>query len=257
MHPEFEIVEGEYWRDILDQPQALKDTLDGLEESSALKGLARRLNTGEFQRVVLTGMGSSFHALHPITLDLVGHGLTAFMVETSELIHYQSRLFDPRSLIIAVSQSGKSAEVVRMLEVNQARSDVVAVTNSPDGLLAQQADVIVLTRAGQEFSVSCKTYVTALMALNWLGDILCERELSRTRQELAAAAPMASAYLANWKGHVQDLSARLNGIRHFFLVGRGTSLAAVGTGGLIVKESDHFPAEGMSAPPLGTAPWRS
>jgi glutamine---fructose-6-phosphate transaminase (isomerizing) len=39
----------------------------------------------------------------------------------------------------------------------------------------------------------------------------------------------------------------LGGIRHLFLVGRGSSLAAVGTGALMVKESDHFHAEGMSS----------
>jgi len=244
---EFSVIEGKYLRDILNQPQALEDTLAGLEELKKSRELAARLEKGTFKTVVLTGMGSSFHALHPLHLELINHGLTAMMVETSELVHYQSRLFDPKTLIVVVSQSGQSAEAVRLLEINRGKSSVIAITNTPDSPLAAQADATILTQAGKEFSVSCKTYLTALMALKWLGDVLCGRDLRRTREELKQAAPAVQPYLADLKNHVQSLAQLLKGIRHLFLVGRGSSLAAVGTGALIVKESDRFHAEGMSS----------
>lgn len=241
------VVEGEYLRDILHQPQALENTLGGLETSKPLLDLAARLNKGKFQRVVLTGMGSSFHALHPLNLELINHGLTALMVETSELVHYKHRFFDPKTLIIAVSQSGQSAEMVRLARTNHKRCAVIAVTNTPESALARHADAAVLTQAGKEFSVSCKTYVTALMALQWLGDVLCEKDLRRTRRELKHACPAAASYLADWKEYVRNFDCMLRDIRHLFLVGRGASLATAGTGALIVKESDQFHAEGMSS----------
>jgi glutamine---fructose-6-phosphate transaminase (isomerizing) len=244
---DFSVIEGEYLRDILDQPRALDETVGGLEVSKTLHQLAVRLQEGKFKTVVLTGMGSSFHALHPLHVELINYGLTVMMVETSELLYYRNRLFDPKTLIVAVSQSGQSAEVVRLLEINRSKSSVIAITNTPHSPLAERADATILSQAGKEFSVSCKTYVTALMALQWLGDVVCERDLRRTRQELKAARPAVRDYLANWKTHVQDLAQMLKGIRHLFLVGRGSSLAAVGTGALIVKESDHFHAEGMSS----------
>ncbi len=247
MLSDFSVIEGEYLCDILDQPRALDETLAGLEVSKTLHQLAVRLQKGKFKTVVLTGMGSSFHALHPLHIELINYGLTAMMVETSELLYYRNRLFDPKTLIVAVSQSGQSAEVVRLLEINRSKSSVIAITNTPHSPLAERADATILTQAGKEFSVSCKTYVTALMALQWLGDVVCERDLRRTRQELKAACPAVGDYLAGWKTHVQDLAQMLRGIRHLFLVGRGSSLAAVGTGSLIVKESDHFHAEGMSS----------
>lgn len=247
MRSDFSVVEGGYLRDILDQPRALDETLAGLEVSKTLQKLAVRLQQGKFKTVVLTGMGSSFHALHPLNIELVNHGLTAMMVETSELLHYRSRLFDPKTLIVAVSQSGQSAEVVRLLEINRGKSSVIAITNTPGSPLAERADATILTQAGEEFSVSCKTYLTALMALQWLGDVVCKRDLRRTRQELKTASPAVRDYLARWREHVQRLAQMLKGIRHLFLVGRGASLAAVGTGALIVKESDHFHAEGMSS----------
>jgi glucosamine--fructose-6-phosphate aminotransferase (isomerizing) len=169
------------------------------------------------------------------------------MVETSELVHYKSRFFDPKTLIIAVSQSGQSAEMVRLVQTNRKQSAVIAVTNTTDSPLAKHATATVVTHAGNEFSVSCKTYVTALMGLKWLGDVLCERNLSRTRRELKHACPAAAAYLADWQDYVRTLMALLKNTRHLFLVGRGASLATVGTGALIVKESDQFHAEGMSS----------
>jgi glucosamine--fructose-6-phosphate aminotransferase (isomerizing) len=247
MHTENSIIEGRYLQDILQQPQALTETLDALQLSPSLEKLARRVSKRGFDRIVLTGMGSSFHALHPLNLTLVGQGLTPVMVETSELIHYKSRFFDPRTLVIAVSQSGRSAEIVRLLQVNRERSAIIGVTNTVDSPLAQQSHAAVLTHAGHEFSVSCKTYVSALMALSWLGDILCGRGPERAVADLKNAAPAVEAYLSRWEAHVECMSAKLAGIRHLFLVGRGASLAAVGTGALIIKEADHFHAEGMSS----------
>jgi glucosamine--fructose-6-phosphate aminotransferase (isomerizing) len=241
------VIEGEYLRDILQQPKALEDTLASLGTSKPLLDVAARLNKGKFQRVVLTGMGSSFHALHPLNLELISHGFTAITVETSELVHYKNRFFEPKTLIVAVSQSGQSAEMVRLLQTNHKRCTVVAVTNTPGSPLAKHANAAVFTQAGNEFSVSCKTYVTALMALQWLGDVLCERDLRRTRQELKHASPAAAAYLVDWKDYVRALAQLLKNIRHLFLVGRGASLASANTGALIVKESDQFHAEGMSS----------
>ncbi|HYM78619.1 MAG TPA: SIS domain-containing protein [Candidatus Dormibacteraeota bacterium] len=247
MPADLRLIEGQYLRDLLDQPGALEDTLAALDRPKPLMDLAQRLRRGEFQRIVLTGMGSSYHGLHPLHLELIGQGFTSMMVETSELVHYQVRLLDAKTLVVAVSQSGQSAETVRLLEVNGGRAEVIAVTNTPESPLAKHARAAVITRAGREFSVSCKTYVTTLMALQWLGDILCERDAEQSRRDLKSAAPTASEYLAEWKEHVSAIADRLRTIRHLFLVGRGASLAAVGAGALVIKESDHYHAEGMSS----------
>jgi glucosamine--fructose-6-phosphate aminotransferase (isomerizing) len=241
------VLEGAYLHDVLAQPQALEDTLAALEVSDALQRLATHLQQGKFKTLILTGMGASFHALYPLNLELINHGLVAMMVETSELLHYQSRLLDPATLIIAVSQSGRSAELIRLLEINRGKSSIIGITNTADSPLAEQAQAAILTRAGKEFSVSCKTYVTALMALRWLGDVLGGDDLGQTRRQFSADCPAVGNYLARWKDHVLNLAQSLENTQHLFLVGRGASLAAVGTGALIIKESTHFHAEGMSS----------
>ena len=247
MASELRIIEGRYLKDLLDQPGALKETCDGLEEPAKLEDLAGRLKRGEFRRVLLTGMGSSFHAQHPLSLALTNLGVTALMVETSELIHYRERLLDSGTLTIAVSQSGESVETVRMAELNQGRSPVIGVTNAAGSTLAKNSTAALVTRAGSEFSVSCKTYVATLMMLEWLACMLSDGDLEQCRGELAAASEGAEEYLSKWREHVVSIAGRLEGVRQLFLAGRGRSLAAVGAGSLVIKESDHFPAEGMSS----------
>ena len=247
MLTELSVIRGKYLQDILEQPQRLRESLESLREFPALDRLVVRLKQGEFHRIVLTGMGSSFHALHPCTLQLVSHGITALMVETSELVHYKERLFDRHTLMIVVSQSGQSAEVIRLLQVNQGRSSLLAITNTPDSPLAEGAEAAIITVAGEEFSVSCKTYVTALLALQWLADLICGCDLKETWRQFQHAANEAASYLAHWEKYVCTLANVLQGTRHLFLVGRGASLAATGTGALIIKEADHVHAEGMSS----------
>ena len=244
MTNDLRFIEGRYLQDLLSQPQALRDTYEGLERPAKLMDLAGQL--GSFRRIVLTGMGSSFHALHPLNLQLIERGMASTMVETSELVHYQTGVLNPQTLVIAVSQSGESAEMVRLAQKNEG-TPVIAVTNTPESTLARHAAAALVTRAGQEYSVSCKTYVATLMMLQWLGDALCEQDAERSRRSMREAAGVTAAYLANWKKHAGDVAERLNGIGDLFLVGRGASLAAVGAGALVIKESDHFHAEGMSS----------
>ncbi len=252
MPTDFSVLEGSYLRDLLAQPQALADTAAGLRALPPLPAPALAA-----QRIVLTGLGSSFHGLHPLQLRLVRAGHTAVMVETGELVQAQPALLDDRSLVIAVSQSGRSVETVQLLDLIGARATrpfVIGVTNTPDSPLALRADAVVPLRAGAEFSVSCKTYLATLVALEWLGDALTGSDPAVFLGEAGQTAPAVRDYLADWRTHVARLAADFAGLRHLFLLGRGASLAAAGTGALILKESTRFHAEGMSCPAFRHGP---
>lgn len=242
----YPVIEGQYLRDILDQPRAMSATLEQLEIPKELGSVATRLREGKIRRVVLTGMGASFHALYPLFLRLNTCGCTAIAVETSELVHGLQGWFEPETLIVAVSQSGQSAEIVRLIEENRGHAFIAGITNAAESALAHGANAAMVTRAGEESSVSCKTYVTALMALHLLGGFLCGCELSRTREELAQTVPAVASYLRDWKNHIFEMAGELGQVRHLFLLGRGASLAASGAGALILKESVRIHAEGMS-----------
>lgn len=252
---DLEVIRGRYLADLLGQPEALETTWDGLRASSVFAEIARTCQPDRFSRVVLTGMGSSYFGLHPLCIELAAHGWTPLMLETSELVHYYAHFLAPSSLVVAVSQSGESVEMMRMLELNAGRSTVIGVTNSADSPLARESQLAVLTAAGEEFSVSCKTYLAAQMALSMLGAALCGSDRARRLSELLTATDAVRAYLDQWDTHVAEMAGLLSNIRDIFLVGRGSSLAAACTGALTIKESDHFHAEGMSSAALRHGPF--
>jgi len=240
------VIEGQYFQDLMAQPEALEATFAWLSDHGRWRTVNAFLSARRWKRIVLTGMGSSFHSLHPLNLTLIEAGFTPILMETSELIHHGRALFDEQTLIVAVSQSGRSAETLRLLEVNKV-APLLAVTNTQDSPLANSSHCALLSQAGIEATVSCKTYVSGLLMLQWLGAIAAGRPEAETTRVLGRAAALVDQYLKNWREHSEALAEKLRGARHLFLAGRGDSLAAVGTGALIIKESAHCHAEGMSS----------
>jgi len=108
-------IEGAYLQDVLDQPRAIRDTASALASAHEVNQFAKGLRPGSYQKIVLTGMGGSLHVLNPLYLKLVELGFVVVMAETSELVHFMPRLLDDSTLLIVVSQSGRSAEIVRLL----------------------------------------------------------------------------------------------------------------------------------------------
>jgi len=244
-----DLSENAYVKDIHQQPAALQNTLDGLSvlAPGIFTPFARQLENRQLRQVVLTGMGSSYHALHPLHLALIAHGIAATMIETSELVQFAGQLLTPDRLVVAVSQSGKSAETVQLLEMAPASSSIIGVTNSPESPLAQKATALVLTHSGSEYTVSCKSYIATLAALAALAGWLTGQSAAGALAAAQNTVEPLQAYLNHWDEYLETVRQTLHGIHHLFLVGRGQSLAAAGTGGLIIKEAAHFHAEGMSS----------
>ncbi|BAJ62935.1 SIS domain-containing protein [Anaerolinea thermophila] len=234
-----------YREDILQQPQAVLNTLNRWGMTPSLEQVVHRLRSGEYRRVVLTGMGSSLYALIPLWYRLLDAGIQTLWVETGELLHYGAEWVKPEDLLVVVSQSGRSAEVVELIKRNP--SPILGVTNTPESPLAQTAETLVLTDAGEEATVSCKTYVATLTSLALLGEAFLGNDLLQLQRGLEATAFQMEAYLSRVDDHVNHLAGILQGIEHVIYAGRGVSLASAETAGLITKESVKIPAEGMSA----------
>jgi glutamine---fructose-6-phosphate transaminase (isomerizing) len=237
-----------YTADILAQPQALADTLSGFvltPELLSLSGVPRHRRAA---RLVLTGMGGSFYVFYPLYYRLLAAGMAPLLIETSELIHHAAELLGPKSLVIAASQSGSSAEIVRLMDLaGERQCPVLGVSNTPASPLGQRATAALFTRAGAENTVSCKTYTTMLVALELLGDLILKGKSTHRFSSFYRLADVVGTYLRDWEVDVAELMERLRDAEHLFFVGRGASLAAAGVAGLTTKESTHFHAEGMSS----------
>ena len=93
-------------------------------------------------------MGSSLHALHPLQLHLVRAGHTAIMVETGELIHTQANLLDDRTMVVVVSQSGRSVETLQLLDLLSDEVFVLVFSGDPATAAMNEALVRDVRAAG-------------------------------------------------------------------------------------------------------------
>ncbi|MBC8167614.1 MAG: SIS domain-containing protein [Bryobacteraceae bacterium] len=223
----------------------MRRTFQGLDGDRGMLHAADTLRSS--RRIVLTGMGSSLYALYPLYLRLLDAGIFVHLVESAELIHYQPKLLAAADAILAVSQSGRSAEIVRLLDQRPAGVPLIAITNDSESPLALNSDITLLLSAGPEVSVSCKTYLASLLAIEWLARLVFHEDSKTISSHLAKTASAVEDYLSDWREHVEWMISETEGIKKIFLAGRGPSLAAAETGGLILKESTRFPAEGMSS----------
>lgn len=234
-----------YVRDILEQAHLLAPAIERMVKVCAQGSLPGLLEGNAFDRIVLTGMGSSYWVLYPLYLRLIARQRPTWLVETSELLYHAPALLSAgRTLVIVASQSGASGEVVRLLHEYGDRLSVLGLTNEPEGPLAREAKAALVFGVGPEATVSCKTFTACLAAQSLLGDVLLRLPLD-TASVLAAASAI-SAYLERWQTFVKALGTELKDIRQLYLAGRGASLAVACTGGLVIKESTHVAAEGMS-----------
>lgn len=157
--------------EIAEQPEAARRTIEHL---AAQQPRLRALAEGR-RRVLLVARGSSDNAaIYGRYLLEVHAGIPGALAAPSVATHYRSRLDLSDSVVVSVSQSGATAEIVETQEWARAcGAATVAVTNVADSPLAGAADVALVTQAGPEVAVpATKTYLTQLVALAVLADAL-------------------------------------------------------------------------------------
>ena len=235
-----------YVQDILSQPNSLRRAIQGYP-AGALDDLRLQLERGDFKRIVLTGMGASLFAAYPATLELARLPLPVSLVETAELLHFFPEQVTDDALMWIVSQSGRSAEVRGLVDLPNKPAFTLATTNEMDSPLAQSADLVLPLYAGDEYTVSTKTYLNTLAVLALAVGELTGQSLTGCMDALNEAAEAVEEYLSAWQDHVEELKKKVGLPRHLYYLGRGPSLAAAETGRLIVTESAKFLSQSMSA----------
>ncbi len=241
--------ENPYVQDILSQPDSLRNALAKFN-GTTLKPIKDAIQRGDFDRIILTGMGASLYAAYPAWLTLVQAGLPAMWVDTAELIHHAPGLITPRTLYWLFSQSGRSAEIVSALDFDlllRPRA-LIATVNDPESPLAKAAQefdslsTCVPVNATVEKTVSTRTYVNSLAVSQLAALALCGQDTTPPLEAMLETAASMQAYLESWEARVQRIGELLGYPRRLVLLGRGASLAATYTGALILGEAAKYSA---------------
>jgi glucosamine--fructose-6-phosphate aminotransferase (isomerizing) len=176
------------------------------------------------------------------------------MLDAAELLHFRLSVVRNGDLLILVSQSGESVEIVRVAEAMRARGDapvLVAVTNGAANSLASLADVTLDTRAGTETGPSTMTFAASLVILAAIGRTLAGDEPAAATATVAREAERVASSIEHLLGNHSDLADRIGGWHaqrpNTVLLGRGGARAAAEMGALTLKEAVGIPVESLQA----------
>jgi len=226
--------------EIREQPEALRRTIDALLPlEPAVAALAART-----RQVLFVARGSSdAAALYGRYLCEVGAGRLATPASPSVATRYRRRLDLDGVLAVALSQSGRTEEIVETLAwAADCGAATVAITNDGDSPLATAAELALVTRAGPEYAVpATKSYTTQLAALVVLG--LGLGADPTLRSGLLRAPDAVAALLETDPG---PLAAALSDVDGLMVSGRGFAASTAWELSLKVRETCSIDASGLS-----------
>ena len=247
-------------KEIMEQPAALADTVGSLMTVEpprlSLDDLGEaRPWLERVERVLLVGMGTSLHAA------MVGRwyfeqiaGLPADTDNASEF-RYREAVLGPETLVVSVSQSGETVDVLEAMNVAKARgAPQITICNTPGSQTTRVAEGTVLTHAGLERGVaSSKTFTTSIAALFILAletarvrGRLSEADLARHVRDLAAMPEVVGRQLDSFDA-IAAAAERFRTAEHILFLGRGPALPIALEGALKMKELSYVHAEGYAA----------
>jgi glucosamine--fructose-6-phosphate aminotransferase (isomerizing) len=257
-------LKGEYahfmLKEIMEQPEALSDTIRSLVTFEPpdvhlddLGAAAGRL--ADVRRVILVGMGTSLHAamIGRAYIEALA-GLPAEVDNASEF-RYRNPILGADTLVVSVSQSGETVDVLEAMNVARAAGAVqITICNVEGAQTTRVADGTVYTRAGLERGVaSTKSMVTAMAALYGLALHLGHLRGRLNGEQLGSAIadltrlPDAAARVLQDMAPYRRLAAQLAEAEHLLFLGRGLDFPVAMEGALKMKEISYIHAEGYAA----------
>ena len=247
-------------KEIYEQPIAVRETVLGrlsaetgqvyLEEMKLDAATLRSIN-----RVIILACGTSWHS------GLVGKFLIEEMarvpveVDYGSEFRYRQAIADPRTLAIAITQSGETADTLGSLrEAKRLGARSVAICNVVGSMATREADGTVYTHAGPEIGVaSTKAFTSQLVALHLFAIALGQARGTLSdgvaRDHIAGLEhlPVAIDRALKLDADIKALSEKLYHHRDFLYLGRGINYPIALEGALKLKEISYIHAEGYPA----------
>jgi len=233
--------------EILEQPAVAERFLAAQAETVAAIGDA--LGSRGFRYVVIAARGTSDHAAIYAQYVLgVRHGLTVGLGTPSVVSLYGAAPDVRDALVIGISQSGQSPDIVAVLAAGRAQgAPTIAITNEPASPLARAADWTIALGAGPERAVAAtKTYTTELLAVALLSTALSKRS-TRADQAALAAIPDKIATALETEADIRRIAADQAGDSRALVVARGYEYATAREWALKLKELAHVFADPYSS----------
>ena len=234
----------------------MKTFLDEIKEQSAallrlndeyyakppvwLDGIERLLRDKAFDSVIFSGMGSSLFAGHYAAMFLREHGVKATAMESYELQSHGGVLLDEKKLLVAISQSGESEELVDLVQSGVHKGKLVVVTNYDQSTLSNYGDVKLLIHAGKELTTATKSYTNTLAAVIGLAAALCGKYTELTpvfNENINKLASVIDDFIYKRSDEIESIGNMLMNAKWVPLVASGASYVTASHAELVLEEA--------------------
>jgi len=248
-------------KEIYEQPSVLSETMEGRIHSKevlrASFGERAAAIFPEVKHIHIVACGTSYHAGMVARYWLESLAGIPCQVEIASEYRYREVIVSDKTLFIAVSQSGETADTLAALRKAKSKNYLasMAICNVAASTMVREADAAFLTRAGTEIGVaSTKAFTTQLAAFLMLSVALCQDErASKVLKELESLPACCEQVLAR-HASIRDLVPMLVNKNHALFLGRGVQYPIALEGALKLKEISYIHAEAYPAGELKHGP---
>lgn len=232
-------------REMAEQPAVLLAQLEDVASARQLGSLMR-----DASHVVLTGCGSAYYAARTSSTWLTTlAGVRALSVPASEFDDVAPYL-DTGSLVVAVTQSGETADILEAMRTARAHGAKIAtVVNVEHSSAARFADHVIPLLAGRERSVLATKSMTAMLARLLAATGVCTGTepsiLRRLRDAASTIAELSDS--AGFDAAVNRIARIVANAEHVYVIGKGIGLGVAQEAALKIKEASYVHAEAFAA----------
>ena len=252
-------------KEINEQPSAIRDTLAGHLQDGRIVLDEQRLSEDELrevQKVFVVACGSAYHSGLLAKYAIEHWVRIPVEIEVASEFRYRDPVLDSRTLVVAVSQSGETAdtlEAVRHAKMQNAR--VLAVCNTNGAQIPREADAVLYTHAGPEIGVASTKAFLAQIAANYIvGLALAQARGTKYPDEVTAIyqeleqIPEKIQQVLDQEEHITNIAREMGAVRTMLFLGRHVGFPVSLEGALKLKELAYIHAEGFPAGELKHGP---
>jgi len=231
--------------EILEQPSRLEKLLSSQRKN--VEEIVKAIHSNDIRFAFLAARGTSDNAgRYANYLWGAMNGLPLALATPSLFTYYQQPPKLQNALVMGISQSGQSPDIVSVLQEGKRQGNLtLAITNAPNSPLAQEADFVLDIEAGPELAVAAtKTYTNELMAIAMLSTALAGDEAHW--EQLGHVADWANEALG-LDENIQLAAQRYRYMQNCVVLGRGYNYATACEWALKLKELTYIEAEPYSS----------
>jgi len=252
-------------KEISEQPAAVSDALRGRFSDGRIILDEERMDDRELRdidKVFVVACGSAYHSGLIAKYAIEHWTRLPVEVDIASEFRYRDPVLDRSTLLVAVSQSGETADTLEALRhAREQKARVLSICNTNGSQIPRESDAVLYTRAGPEVGVAAtKSFLTQLVGSYLVGLALAQAQGKKYQDEVArefealAAMPELVGQVLDTVEPVRELARELADSKAVLFLGRHVGYPVALEGALKLKELAYMHAEGFPAGELKHGP---